>query len=60
MSEKLVFKVVIVGNGSVGKTSLIRRFLHDKFEKDYLMTIGTEVTKDSEIQTSIELKSRLN
>lgn len=45
MSEKLVFKVVIVGNGSVGKTSLIRRFLHDKFEKDYLMTIGTEVTK---------------
>jgi len=45
MSEKLVFKVVIVGNGAVGKTSLIRRFVHDKFEKDYLMTLGTDVTK---------------
>ncbi len=45
MAEKLVFKVVVVGNGSIGKTSLIRRFVHDKFEKEYLMTIGTEVTK---------------
>ena len=45
MTERLAFKVVIVGNGAVGKTSLIRRFVHNKFEKDYLMTLGTEVTK---------------
>lgn len=45
MSERLAFKIVIVGNGAVGKTSLIRRFVHNKFEKDYLMTLGTEVTK---------------
>jgi len=48
MSERLAFKVVIVGNGGVGKTSLIRRFVHDKFEKDYLLTIGTDVTKYSD------------
>jgi len=45
MAEKLVFKIVIIGNGSTGKTSLIRRFVHDKFEKDYMMTLGTEITK---------------
>ena len=45
MSERLVFKVVMVGNGGVGKASLIRRFVHNKFEKDYLMTLGTDVTK---------------
>lgn len=37
-----VYKVVIAGDGSVGKTSLIRRYCEGKFEQSRLMTIGVD------------------
>ncbi|UCE36553.1 MAG: GTP-binding protein [Thermoplasmata archaeon] len=39
------FKVCLLGDGAVGKTSLIRRFVEDMFNDDYLLTIGTKTTK---------------
>jgi small GTP-binding protein len=36
------FKVLILGDPAVGKSSLVRRFVHGKFSADYLMTIGME------------------
>lgn len=39
-----VFKIVAVGSGGVGKTSLIRRFAYNKFEIDYVMTLGVDFT----------------
>ena len=33
-------KIIVVGDGQVGKTSLSVRFSTGKFEKDYIMTIG--------------------
>jgi len=38
-------KVLILGDGAVGKTSLIRRFVVDKFADEYITTIGTKTTK---------------
>ncbi|ODS35930.1 MAG: hypothetical protein A7315_05020 [Candidatus Altiarchaeales archaeon WOR_SM1_79] len=38
-------KVLLLGDGAVGKTSLIRRFVVDKFDDKYIATIGTKVTK---------------
>jgi small GTP-binding protein len=38
-------KINLVGEASVGKTSLIRRFVLDEFEDKYLHTVGTKVTK---------------
>ncbi len=38
-------KVLLLGDAGVGKTSLIRRFVVDKFSDDYIATIGTKVTK---------------
>nr|MDO8077172.1 GTP-binding protein [Candidatus Freyarchaeota archaeon] len=36
-------KVLIVGEGGVGKTSLARRFATGKFTEDYISTIGVNI-----------------
>ena len=41
------FKVVLIGNVSVGKSSIIKRFIHNEFNQEYICTIGTELSKKS-------------
>lgn len=41
----LTLKICFLGDSSVGKTSLIRKFVFDTFDDSYLMTMGTKVTK---------------
>lgn len=38
----LTFKFLLIGNGAVGKTSLVRRLCRDQFEDDMEMTVGVE------------------
>lgn len=38
-------KICLVGDSSVGKTSLIKRYVFDEFDDRYLSTLGTKVTK---------------
>lgn len=49
--KKFRFKIVVIGNGSVGKTSLIQKFTQGTFQKDYLKTIGAQL---SDYQVKIE------
>jgi len=44
-SKRYIKKVALVGDGSVGKTSLIRRFVVDVFDDKYIATIGAKVSK---------------
>ncbi len=44
MVAEYLFKVVAVGSGGVGKTSLIRRFAEGKFSDSYLPTLGVDIT----------------
>ena len=40
--ENLQYKIVVLGNGTVGKTSLISRFCQDQFARSYKQTIGLD------------------
>jgi len=45
MAEQQIptFKMILVGDGGVGKTTFVKRHLTGEFEKKYLATIGVEV-----------------
>ncbi len=43
--RRFKLKICTVGEEAVGKTSLIRRFVADKFEGEYIRTIGTLISK---------------
>ncbi|MEA3334505.1 MAG: Rab family GTPase [Chloroflexota bacterium] len=38
-------KVCLLGDFAVGKTSLVRRFVHDTFDDKYISTIGVKVSR---------------
>ena len=35
-------KIILIGNCYVGKTFILRRFVEDKLERDYLSTVGVD------------------
>lgn len=41
-TPKYHLKVIVCGSGAVGKTSIVHRYVHDKFEHNYLLTVGIE------------------
>ncbi len=38
-------KIILLGNESVGKTSLVKRYVHSIFSDEYLTTIGIKISK---------------
>jgi len=46
-SAKYIIKLCLLGDGAVGKTSLVRRFVFDVFDDKYIQTFGTKVSKKS-------------
>ena len=42
------FKIVVVGDGAVGKTSLIKKYTQGSFKKEYIATLGTQFSKYEE------------
>ena len=54
---ELSYKVIIVGPGAVGKTSLLNRFVHNEFTLKYKLTIGVDfLTKTLEYEPSKSVK----
>ena len=48
-NEEFQFKISVVGDGAVGKTSLIRKYTKGNFEKDYIKTIGAQFSRFEKI-----------
>jgi len=44
---RYIIKLCLLGDGAVGKTSLVRRYVYDVFDDKYLMSFGTKVSKKS-------------
>lgn len=44
-SDEFVYKITVIGDGGVGKTSLIKRYTKDTFQKDYVKTIGAQFSR---------------
>jgi small GTP-binding protein len=42
-----IYKVIVIGDPAVGKTSLLTKFAKDKFEEKYISTVGTNIVKQS-------------
>lgn len=40
-NKSFIYKVCVVGDGGVGKTSMVLRFCENTFKENYIMTIGS-------------------
>jgi GTP-binding nuclear protein Ran len=52
--EHTQYKIILVGDGNVGKTTWIKKLLTSNFEKKYVATLGVEV-HPIHVQTNIGL-----
>lgn len=52
-------KIVLLGNEGVGKTSLVKRYVHSIFNDEYLTTIGIKISKKSVFVNDVEVNLML-
>jgi len=51
--KDFVFKITVIGDGGVGKTSLIKKYTKGSFKKEYIKTLGAQFSKyDEKIENS--------
>ncbi|KAK8607015.1 hypothetical protein V6N13_052766 [Hibiscus sabdariffa] len=54
MKRRTLLKVIVLGDGGVGKTSLMNQYVYNKFNPQYKATIGADfVTKELQIDDKL-------
>ncbi|MHA2006590.1 MAG: Rab family GTPase [Promethearchaeota archaeon] len=43
---EMIYKIIVIGDPAVGKTSLLRNFVAEGFEYEYIPTVGVNITKE--------------
>ena len=61
MSQKsFIYKICVLGDGGVGKTSMVLRYCENSFKENYIMTIGSNFsTKSVELPEHPEFNVKL-
>jgi GTPase SAR1 family protein len=59
-SRKRIYKIVLLGDSSVGKTCLLRRFVRSEYSTEYKATIGAdflskEITLEDEQKVQLQV-----
>lgn len=54
--QKMKVKICLLGNGAVGKTSIVGRYVKNTFSEKYLPTIGTRTSKKTIVIKDPETK----
>ena len=44
--SEMIYKIIVIGDPAVGKTSLLTNFCGDKFQFEYVPTVGVNITKE--------------
>lgn len=55
MDDEIRYKLVLFGKASVGKTSLVDRFINNKFQADYISTLGYNVYEKQVIHEKMQI-----
>nr|MDO8086663.1 Rab family GTPase [Candidatus Sigynarchaeum springense] len=56
--REMVWKIVVLGDGSVGKTSLVEYYTHRSFKEFYLPTIGANFSiKEVDLDANTRAKA---
>lgn len=56
---RFVFKVVLLGAPAVGKTSLVIRFVQDRFKDEYITTLGADFLIKEVVFEELNIKVKL-
>lgn len=62
MSEKcpeFIYKIISVGNGGVGKTSLALRYAHGTFREEYIVSIGVNFFSKDVVIDDVNIKLQI-
>jgi small GTP-binding protein len=58
--RRLLKKIALLGDGAVGKTSLIARYVMNEFDEKYIQTIGTRISKKEVVVETIDDRYSIN
>ena len=55
-TSNIIFKILLLGDATVGKTSLIQRYINDEYSQTYITTIGIDKSRKTLNVNNVQVK----